>query len=55
MTVSADQVKPQHITLRLEEALVVALQRQAKTNDRSVSAEVRIAIREYLEREKEAA
>lgn len=50
MTVSPEEVKPQHLTLRLDESLVKALRRRAKRNDRSVSAEARIAIREYLEK-----
>lgn len=55
MTVSAEHVKPQHLTLRLDESLVRELRRRAKRNDRSVSAEVRIAIREHLKSENEAA
>lgn len=55
MTVRAEDVKPQHLTLRLDQALVAELRRRAERNDRSVSAEARIAIREYLEKEKEAA
>lgn len=55
MTVPAAEVKPQHLTLRLDQALVAALRKRAVSNDRSVSAEARIAIREYLDREKEAA
>ena len=54
MTVSAEEVKAQHITLRLDERLVVELRRSAKRNDRSVSAEARQAIREYLERDEKA-
>lgn len=54
MTVSTEEVKPQHITLRLDQALVRELRRRARENDRSVSAEARIAIREYLDREESA-
>jgi plasmid stability protein len=53
--VPSAEVKPQHLTLRLDQQLVEALRRRAKRNDRSVSAEARIAIREYLAQEKEAA
>lgn len=55
MTVSPEAVNPQHLTLRLDQTLVEQLRRKARENDRSVSAEARIAIREYLDREKEAA
>lgn len=37
-----------HITLRLDERLVDELRRVARQNDRSVSAEARQALRNYL-------
>jgi predicted transcriptional regulator len=40
--------KSVHITLRLDERLVAELRRTAKQNDRSVSAEARQALRDYL-------
>lgn len=49
MTVPAEEVNPKHITLRLDERLVLELQRRAKRNDRSLSAEARQAIRAYLD------
>lgn len=49
MTVPTEEVKAQHLTLRLDQRLVEELRRRAKRNDRSVSAEARIAIRLYLE------
>lgn len=48
MTVSEEKVKSIHITLRLDERLVSELRRVAKENDRSVSAEARLALRDYL-------
>lgn len=48
MTVPPEQVKPQHVTLRLEENLLDELRKCAERNDRSLSAEVRIAVRQYL-------
>lgn len=48
MTVHDEKVKAEHITLRLEERLVSDLKRVAKANDRSVSAEARQALRNYL-------
>jgi len=48
MTVQSESVKAEHITLRLEERLVSELRRVAKMNDRSVSAEARQALRNYL-------
>lgn len=55
MTVSTEEVKPQHLTLRLDQRLVAELRRKAKHNDRSVSAEARQAIREYVDDRKESA
>lgn len=48
MTVSEENVKAMHLTLRLDERLVTELKRVAKENDRSVSAEARQALRDYL-------
>ena len=55
MTVSEENVKAVHLTLRLDERLVSDLRRMARDNDRSVSAEVRRALRDYLRDYSEAA
>ena len=48
MTVRDETVKPEHITLRLDDKLAAELRRVALLNDRSVSAETRQALRDYL-------
>jgi predicted transcriptional regulator len=54
MTVSEEDVKAVHLTLRIDERLVDELKRVAKENDRSLSAEARQAFRDYL-RDRKAA
>lgn len=48
MTVREEKSRAEHITLRLDEKLASELRRVAVQNDRSVSAEVRQALRDYL-------
>ena len=48
MTVREEKSRAEHLTLRLDEKLVAELRRVAVQNDRSVSAEVRQALRDYL-------
>jgi predicted transcriptional regulator len=48
MTVHEEKSRAEHLTLRLDEKLVSELRRVALANDRSVSAEARRAIRDYL-------
>ena len=52
MTVREEPVKSEHVTLRLEKDLIEQLRLVAKRNDRSLSAEARMAVRQYLERER---
>lgn len=53
MTVYDEDVKTQLVSLRVDEVQVKELQRRARQNERTLSAEVRVAIREYLQREQE--
>lgn len=45
----------EHITLRMPASLVAELRLVAKENDRSLSAEARLALRAWLARQEQAA
>ena len=46
--VTTAKARSEHITLRLDEKIVVELRRVAALNDRSVSSQVRILLRDAL-------
>lgn len=45
---TVDSTTGKHLTLRIPEALWLELQRVAEQNDRSLSAEARLALRAWL-------
>lgn len=52
MSQAADSpVRPKLLSFKADAELVEGLERSARENDRSVSAEIRQAVRQYLEEE----